>query len=39
MPFDLAGIRIAVLVFAVCDANLLSAFVCCDCYLEEQGEG
>ena len=36
MPFDLTGVGIAVLVFAVCDANLLSAFVCS---LEEQGEG
>ena len=32
------GIGIALLVFAVREANLLSAFVCCDC-LEEQGKG
>ena len=35
---DFTGIGIALSVFAMCDANLLSAFVCYDC-LEEQGNG
>ena len=35
---DFTGIGIALLVFAVREANLLSAFVCYDC-LEEQGKG
>ena len=35
---DFTGIGIALLVFAVREANLLSAFVCCDCP-EKQGKG